>query len=292
MVECPGCKQRFQQPWLLNRHLENAPAKRQNDSQWLANNYPPCQKEISRSLFGTVRSRSTEVQALAAREDLAPPFDGCGCNEVERVGLTGSFLNNGLAWVRRQGLATEYVRQSKADTNVVENLCALIAHSIEAIKTHCMVPTCSSTCIGVGELCQRIDDVTSHHEVYTAALSANDSVADCLLHLHCAHLFPAPHFGHAAAEEIKDKKLAANRETLSALYQSLLQRLGKPKLGVLCPRAHLYVGSKILNVAAPLDSITIISRGPYYDGGSPNSFRQAFEKFLSTRPPCVGLGRN
>ena len=43
---------------------------------------------------------SRSLKRIASTEDAFAAFDGCGSRELERVGLSGLFLKNGVAWAR------------------------------------------------------------------------------------------------------------------------------------------------------------------------------------------------
>ena len=91
-------------------------------------------------------------------------------------------------------------------------------------------------------VCAVVPPVGREHATWVEFVCVSDSLVLFL----CAHLFPLPFWLDAAAVEIKDKALGANGEDIMALYDGLQMRLGIPKLATVCPRAHLYVGRKVL----------------------------------------------
>ena len=182
---------------------------------------------------------------IQAEQQHRHAFSGCGSRAVEREGLCGVNLRSGLAWAAALTSVQSYIAETRASRSAVHHFAALVAHSVDAVAGPLRAtPTASSTCIGVGDLVKKIDDVKGHVAVYDAALKAGLSPVDAMTHVHYAHLMPAPHMLAAVATEIQDKGITADQSSLRQMWNSLVQRLGAPKLSILCPRAHLYVGQK------------------------------------------------
>ena len=63
-----------------------------------------------------------------------------------------------------------------------------------------------------------------------------------MTHVHYGQLMTTPQMLSAAAIDVNSKGVGTSRDEVNKLWAGLERRLGKPKLAVLCPRAHLYVG--------------------------------------------------
>ena len=240
---CPGCNKDFQAPWRLKRHLEEVPIPKHRDGQWLMKNHSNCIHELNRVKFGSGTTKSTVVVGIHAEKEHRHAYSGCGSRAVERDGLRGENLQSGLAWAAALTSVRSYIAKTGASAAAVHHFAALVAHSVDVVEGPVgATPNVASTCIGVGDLVQKIEDVKGYVAVYDAALKAGLSPLDALTHVHYAHLMPAPHLLSAAAREIQDKGIAADQTSVRNLWKSLVQRFGTPKLGTSCPRSHLYVG--------------------------------------------------
>ena len=155
--------------------------------------------------FGPHTIKSTIVIAIQAEQEHRHAFSGCGSRAVERDGLCGVNLRSGLAWAAALTSVQSYIAETRASKSAVHHFAALVAHSVDAVEGPLgATPTAASTCIGVGDLVKKIDDVKGHVAVYDAALKAGLSRVDALTHVHYAHLMPAPHMLGAIATEIQD----------------------------------------------------------------------------------------
>ena len=217
------------------------------DAEWLAQNHERCKKFLRRQEFGSVREMSYEVNQIASTEDAFAAFEGCGSRELERVGLSGLFLQNGVAWARDVPCVKRYIEETGAKPVDVQRFAALIAHSVSSVSGKVKAtPTCASTSIGVGDLVRRIDDVAGHCDLYKASIRAGLGPECAMTHVHYGHLMATPQMLSAAAIEVNGKGVGTSRDEVKQLWAGLERRLGKPKLAVLCHRAHLYVGPKVV----------------------------------------------
>lgn len=227
----------------MKRHLGDAPSSRHGDGQWLMKNHSKCFHELNRVQFGSGTTKSKVVLSIHAEKKHRHAYPGCGSRAVERDGLYGENLRRGLSWAAALTCVQSYIAETGASAGAVYHFAALVAHSVDVVQGPVgATPSAASTCIGVGDLVKKIDDVKGHVAVYDAAVKAGLSPLDALMHVHYAHLMPAPHMLTAVAMEIQDKGIPADETSVRNLWKSLVKRLGTPKLGMLCPRSHLYVG--------------------------------------------------
>ena len=132
---CPGCGQIFDKAFRLKRHLDDVKVlHRRMDAEWLAQNHERCKKFLRRQEFGSVREMSYEVNQIASTEDAFAAFEGCGSRELERVGLSGLFLQNGVAWARDVPCVKRCIEETGAKPVDVQRFVALIAHSVSSVS--------------------------------------------------------------------------------------------------------------------------------------------------------------
>ena len=96
-------------------------------------------------------------------------YSGCGSREVKRDGLRGEDLQSGLSWAAALTPVKSYIAETGASAAAFHHLAALVAHSVDVMESPVSAtPSAASTCIGVGDLVKKIDNIKEHVAVYDA----------------------------------------------------------------------------------------------------------------------------